>query len=704
MSARWLVQLYKDKGILPCRQELPPEAIMRLPTKPEEECIVSLSYPWLTPQHPDPKGFHLSKVAPVLALYMRLHKLADVSVFWDWPSCFQNYYKGTAAPPEEYAEGMERVKRTPDEDEKFKGALTSINDWYTDVHTQVLMQTISPEDPTAEFSVEISLSELFDMAKARAAHTVEALEGAVSALSIADFGKEEHFSECTKLGFTSKKAYDECKLYGFETKDEYEKGIHVAKALFDDYLKEKLGIRCFPGATAVENVAVGSLGAKANVLAGHNIVAADPPEMPYMINDEGREVTAGGSDKDRPTYTCAQCKSPAEQCASCVKLQAFLTPKAIKVGVRVRDLKGYKGRTGVISKPFDSVGDCKMKYDDDGKHSGWRKANDLEVLMDPYDAAARAFCRNPIPKAAGVVAALARLSTTTAKLAFKRNQYKGRGWCYFEQQISQMGTPGTMVLDLGFLWGMMRRHGCEDLEAFVAQYPSMGDEVQVPETWEHFVQAHGEYGIVVNLVSARDDMPMVPEKFNIELDSLVFTNNSDRKMVSKIYKRVFDDLFASSDVEILDFSGLGWAFDVKDFADTTLKHCGERLRILNLSNNYDLQGDLSDIVSPLKNLEELDLANNQAMTGDIKVLEACQKLIKLHLQKCKVSGKLFLGTFPVGLRTSPLFLERTFPPKESTKPPRMAHSLDDSIKNNYVIHVGDKKALKAALPGCFISM
>ena len=45
VSARWLVQLYKDKGILPCRQELPPGAIMRLPTKPEEECIVSQSGP-----------------------------------------------------------------------------------------------------------------------------------------------------------------------------------------------------------------------------------------------------------------------------------------------------------------------------------------------------------------------------------------------------------------------------------------------------------------------------------------------------------------------------------------------------------------------------------------------------------------------------------------------------------------------------------
>ena len=101
-----------------------------------------------------------------------------------------------------------------------------------------------------------------------------------------------------------------------------------------------------------------------------------------MINGEGREITAGGSDKDRPTYTCAQCTAEQcasclpcfkphaqKQCASCVTLQAFLTPKAIKVVVRVRDLKygDDKGRIGVISKPVDVDGDCKMKYDDDGK-------------------------------------------------------------------------------------------------------------------------------------------------------------------------------------------------------------------------------------------------------------------------------------------------------------------------------------------------
>jgi len=70
----------------------------------------------------------------------------------------------------------------------------------------------------------------------------------------------------------------------------------------------------------------------------------------------------------------------------------------------------------------------------------------------------------------------------------------------------------------------------------------------------------------------------------------------------------------------------------------------------------------------------------------------------------KVQGTMELSSSDYGLRTSPLFLERTFPPKESTKLPRMAHGLDDSIKNNYVIHVGDKEALKAALPGCSIIM
>ena len=87
------------------------------------------------------------------------------------------------------------------------------------------------------------------------------------------------------------------------------------------------------------------------------------------------------------------------------------------------------------------------------------------------------------------------------------------------------------------------------------------------------------------------------------------------------------------------------------------------------------------------------------------MLEKCTQLTYVNFYECRqVTGESSEGRFLSELRTSPLFLERTFPPKESTKLPRMAHSLDDSIKNNFVIHVGDKEALKAALPGCDILM
>ena len=83
----------------------------------------------------------------------------------------------------------------------------------------------------------------------------------------------------------------------------------------------------------------------------------------------------------------------------------------------------------------------------------------------------------------------------------------------------------------------------------------------------------------------------------------------------------------------------------------------------------------------------------------------CTQLTSVNFCECElVTGESSGGRLLSELRTSPLFLERTFPPKESTKLPRMAHGLDDSIKNNYVIHVGDKEALKAALPGCSIIM
>ena len=69
LRGAWLIELHRKRWILPCRQELPPEALAKTPQSAEEEYqrkIVSLSYPWLTPQHPDPEGFHLHTLGALL--------------------------------------------------------------------------------------------------------------------------------------------------------------------------------------------------------------------------------------------------------------------------------------------------------------------------------------------------------------------------------------------------------------------------------------------------------------------------------------------------------------------------------------------------------------------------------------------------------------------------------------------------------------
>ena len=270
----------------------------------------------------------------------------------------------------------------------------------------------------------------------------------------------------------------------------------------------------------------------------------------------------------------------------------------------------------------------------------YMKAEGFELLQKPYDAGTRAHYRNPIPKMAGVAAALLELKddrATTRTLAFKRNQYEMRGWCKFEKRISEMGTAATGVLDLGALWARMRKEGCEnDLESFVAKYPETGFFVKVPETWDGFVQARDcRGGIAVNLVASRDSMPKNARQFNVELKSLVFTNNSDSDLVSMIYAAVFKALFESPDVEKLDFSGLNWSFPVNDLVDATLKHCNERLKTLKLNDNYALQGDLSDLVNALPVLEELDISGNRLMTGDLSVVKFPASMVSFRAGGCE---------------------------------------------------------------------
>lgn len=132
LDAEYLIVLDKEGKILQCRQELEkfdPHAFMKAPRNEKESSdivILSISYPWITPQHPDPRGFHLRKLVPVLKIYIEMTG-KRVAVFWDWASVFQNYYKGTANPRIEYPEDEERVTRNEDQERAFKNALGKIN-------------------------------------------------------------------------------------------------------------------------------------------------------------------------------------------------------------------------------------------------------------------------------------------------------------------------------------------------------------------------------------------------------------------------------------------------------------------------------------------------------------------------------------------------------------------------------------------------
>ena len=121
LHGRWLLALRERGGQLQRRQDLPAEAfwsaaelrheVARLGPERFGALFVALSYRWLSKEHPDPRGFHLSIVAAVLGLYLPVTgkrfaaycspltaayaaagldwKTADCALFWDFASLYQ---------------------------------------------------------------------------------------------------------------------------------------------------------------------------------------------------------------------------------------------------------------------------------------------------------------------------------------------------------------------------------------------------------------------------------------------------------------------------------------------------------------------------------------------------------------------------------------------------------------------------------------
>ena len=153
VDAHWLVKAAESR-IITHRQALPDAAFLDLSEL--QTCgnpngmlpIVCVSYPWLSPTHPDPNGFHVATLAK--ALRALTSEPADASatlvgygntqrygVFIDYCSLFQHPHPG----------GGEF--RTADQDAKFKAGLSKLGDLYSAPGTNVVRLTeLPPEYPS----------------------------------------------------------------------------------------------------------------------------------------------------------------------------------------------------------------------------------------------------------------------------------------------------------------------------------------------------------------------------------------------------------------------------------------------------------------------------------------------------------------------------------------------------------------------------
>ena len=594
LDGQWLIDLCKQGDVLPCRQELPHESVIAARDLDDEAAIkiFAVSCPWMTPQHPDPTGVQLCTISKIIQLYMRLER-KRVAVFWDWSSMFQRYYPGTNRPPNEYPEDSQIVERSKEEEIKFKASLAHVHEFFCNKQTVVLLQTNLPDE---------------------------------------DIHNEVAVNLKSKL-------------------------LKRRDNIFELLLS--VGIRCVPKSTVVESVEPGSIGDTAGVIAGLSLSGIDPCEQ---FNDQLVPVACS---KDGSAYFCGRfvtrendksgslCSSE-ELCDSCLRLQKLMVKEGpIEVGERIC----YDGHLAVVTE-YGRSGDFVIRYlDDGGKRTGVikkkiRKKN-LKTLnrikrltLRPFDATARAACRTKsIFSRKDAISDFARYrDATECRLLFKRARYSDRGWCELERRLSDMMSPQWQTLDINVLSQMMDTLGCAtDLEAFVTKHRF--PERRGTGAWKEFMQMGTEIrgNKTANLTRRRKDAPMLPSDFDYLLERRLFTNTSDRKLVSKKYRQVFNKMFASS-VNTLDFSGLGWAFPImklKAFAGIS----SFGLRVLKLAKN-DLCGEIDHIIRMLVALEIVDVSDNTRLEGSLDAFQNCVSLRELYCNNCRMlTGTLArLGT------------------------------------------------------------
>lgn len=125
-----------ENDTLPRRNDLPPSAIFGLEVLKASGCpngglpIIVISCPWLSPYHPDPKGYNLAFMASVLKPFVAGGQ--RYGVFWDWTSMYQG--EGRSDP------------LTNAQNESVARALQGLSVLYTHEYTTVIRMTCHPPD------------------------------------------------------------------------------------------------------------------------------------------------------------------------------------------------------------------------------------------------------------------------------------------------------------------------------------------------------------------------------------------------------------------------------------------------------------------------------------------------------------------------------------------------------------------------------
>ena len=111
----------------------------------------ALSYPWLTKDHPDPRGANLSRVARALKALLANPNIPRLGVFWDFGSLHQ------------HPDPANGVMRTEEQNALFKQGLGCLGTLYSHPHTYVLRLTSFPDGHKAEDQAEgTNVAKYFD--------------------------------------------------------------------------------------------------------------------------------------------------------------------------------------------------------------------------------------------------------------------------------------------------------------------------------------------------------------------------------------------------------------------------------------------------------------------------------------------------------------------------------------------------------------